>query len=599
MQTKSTFNPRQLLIVFTILTALTCTLYALTLQTPFQFDSKDMIEENYAIRDVTDIYKIWNSMPARFVTNMTLAFNYHLSGKAVLSYRILNLLIHIAASFSLYLLVLLLFQTPALRKTSSANYRDKIALAACLIFAAHPIQTMCVSYVVQRGASLATFLYLTAMILYIQCRLKQNLVYYGLALVITVLGIFAKQTVVTLPIALLLVEFCLFDETKAPLLKRFTGLMPFLATIAILPLLGLSGVNLQPGATGITVETTLFSRHDYLLTQFNVIRTYLRLLILPIAQNIDYDYPIARSLSEVSTLLSLLLHLAIVGLGILLYKKQRLVAFCVFWFYLSLSVESSIIPIKDVIFEYRLYLPMAAFTLLVATLLIGYTGASRKALMSLSLILVCLMTLTVRRNYLWSDEIRLWQDVIKKSPQKPRPFSYLGNAVGRLGEYDWAIEACGKAVELQPLHWQSLNCLGAAYMKKEDYAKAIPYFETTLEINPRHTRSITNIAICYGSMGNHDKAIEYALKALEVSAVDLTAHNNLGVAYLAKGNLKKAAEHYYKALERDPYFDDAYRGLAVTMVRMGNQEALKKIIKKIRQLDKHELADQLTKLVRE
>ena len=81
--------------------------------------------------------------------------------------------------------------------------------------------------------------------------------------------------------------------------KRFLYLLPILLTILIIPL---SMIDIKKPvetiAESIDVqsrETENVSRADYLLTQIRVIVTYLRLLILPINQNLDYRYPIYHS----------------------------------------------------------------------------------------------------------------------------------------------------------------------------------------------------------------------------------------------------------------------------------------------------------------
>ena len=44
-------------------------------------------------------------------------------------------------------------------------------------------------------------------------------------------------------------------------------------------------------------------------------------------------------------------------------------AFGIFWIFITLSVESSVIPIADVIFEHRMYLPMAGVACLFSLVL--------------------------------------------------------------------------------------------------------------------------------------------------------------------------------------------------------------------------------------
>ena len=125
----------------------------------------------------------------------------------------------------------------------------------------------------------------------------------------------------------------------------------------------------------VTRETTVVSRGDYFLTQMRVIATYIRLLFLPVNQNLDYDYPVYNSMANPGVFLSVLLHLYLIGLAVYLFKQSRktgsgillLISFGITLFYLTLSVESSIIPISDVIFEHRLYLPSVGAFMAVGT----------------------------------------------------------------------------------------------------------------------------------------------------------------------------------------------------------------------------------------
>jgi len=105
-----------------------------------------------------------------------------------------------------------------------------------------------------------------------------------------------------------------------------------------------------------------------------VLWTYLRLLILPINQNLDYDYPVAKSIFEFPTFLSFVgILLILVSAFYLLtpYASRfthygRLIAFFILWFFVILSPTSSFIPIIDVIFEHRLYLASVGFFVLLS-----------------------------------------------------------------------------------------------------------------------------------------------------------------------------------------------------------------------------------------
>jgi hypothetical protein len=286
--------------------------------------------------------------------------------------------------------VLLSFKTPYLKGSKISHYAASLSLASGLIFVAHPIQTQAVTYIVQRFTSLATLFYLLSLVLFIKARLynleekrfyaPSHLGYYVGSLLAAFLAMKTKEMTITLPAIILLYEFCFFSPSLKELTKKLPYLTPLLLTFFIIPfssygltLFGISGGTFIGIAEvgdiigAATQETTAISRTDYLFTQFNVIVTYIRLLFFPVNQNLDYDYPISHTLFEFPTLFSLLFLISIVIFGVWMFKKSRLISFGIFWFFITLSVESSIIPIRDVIFEHRVYLPSVGFVIFLTT----------------------------------------------------------------------------------------------------------------------------------------------------------------------------------------------------------------------------------------
>ena len=159
------------------------------------------------------------------------------------------------------------------------------------------------------------------------------------------------------------------------------------------------------GAPGIS------SAH-YFLTQFRVLVTYIRLLFLPLNQNFDYEYSISKSLFELSTLVSFLFLTSILFFARRMFSRYRLISFSILWFVLTLTPESSVIPIKDVIFEHRLYLPMAGFSIFLVSGTYYFFGKNffKVMIVTLTLIVAGYSFLTYQRNKIWKNEITLWED---------------------------------------------------------------------------------------------------------------------------------------------------------------------------------------------
>ena len=128
----------------------------------------------------------------------------------------------------------------------------------------------------------------------------------------------------------------------------------------------------------------------------------------------------------------------------------RLIAFGIFWFFLALSVESSLVPIADVIMEHRLYLPVfgavtafSTFGFLMAERFVRPAGGRLLILAAVILVLVFGIA-TLRRNQIWGSEIRLWQDTLAKSPQKARVYNNLGLALTHAGRLPEAIDVLSR-----------------------------------------------------------------------------------------------------------------------------------------------------------
>jgi protein O-mannosyl-transferase len=349
------------LIAFYLIAGLILLAYSNTFTADFHFDDNPAIVENQALKRAT-----WENFISMFsgtrpVVNLSLFFNYQLSGLNPVGWHIFNISLHIANTFFVYLLILATLNLPTL----SGRYGDRarrMALFGALLFGLHPVQTESVTYIISRTELLASFFYLATFLLFLKGARTGKLVYYIVCMFTSLLAMKSKEWAVTLPATLLLYDLLFISDCKWEPLKSRWGVyllvaLPWLSiayTLATVPLAG--------AGFGITGERNI-TPATYLLTSFNVLWTYIKLLILPINQNLDYGYPVAKTLFGFPTLLALLGHILMVCAACWMFFKKRwtLVPFGIAWFYITLSPTQSFVPILDVIFEHRLYLPSIGF----------------------------------------------------------------------------------------------------------------------------------------------------------------------------------------------------------------------------------------------
>jgi tetratricopeptide (TPR) repeat protein len=267
--------------------------------------------------------------------------------------------------------------------------------------------------------------------------------------------------------------------------------------------------------------------------------------------------------------------LGILAAGVLLFKKYRLISFGIFWFFLTISVESSIIPIsQNVIFEHRTYLPGFGFFLaLTGAFFYCFKEKYLKFAVIILLMIAALNTvLTYQRNKVWKNEYTLWSDCLKKSPDKARVHANLCLAYKDLGNYRQAIDECDRAIDITPRYKEAYINRGLAYNNLGNYRQAIEDYGRAIEINPRFLIANYNRGIAYYGLGNYKQAIEDLDRMIEINPGYAEAYINRGNSYNGLGNHKQAIEDYGRAIEINPRLAEAYLNRGVTYSMIGNEK---------------------------
>ena len=519
------------------------TAYANALGGPMVFDDLRQVRDNPLVQNLGAMVSLagLRTMPTRFVGYLSFALNHWAGGAAPLGYHAVNVAIHLATALLVYALVQVTFRTPRLRDSALAPDSRVVGFVAAVLFVAHPIETQAVTYIVQRFSSLAALLYLAAVVLYARWRLcspglppARRAAWYVSTLLAALLAAGTKEIAVTLPLAVGLYELCFFGPGGR---RRWLSLLPLVAIAALIPL-----ARLGPGdpltAAGLGTATrvqTEAGRLEYLLTQAPVIVSYLFLLLLPIGQSLDHDFAVRRSMDvEVASAMAVLAALFALALFLLrrtspasrhpLDPAGRLAAFGILWWFVALSVESSFIPIVDVMNEHRVYLPsvgafsaMAVGILFLARRLTGPQRAARSATIAGAALGILLAAATVARNSVWSSDVSLWADAAQKAPLKARPILNLGTALVEAGRIPDAIGPLRRAVTLDPSSSFAHAQLAAAFLAVGRPSEAEPELREALRLSPADPEATFNLAMLLWESRRADEAGGWFRRFLEIA----------------------------------------------------------------------------------
>ncbi len=589
--------------------------YSNSFKNSFQFDDIHRIVRNKEIQDFSRIKPTLSGQ--RWVVRFTLALNYRLGKLNVVGYHIFNILFHSINGILVYFFVYMLlvksdnreiidpFFKKSDRKITKNNFQQigirniyfSIPLFSALLFIVHPVQTESVTYIISRTEILATFFFLISVIFYMKANATRypvrRFIFYLIVIISFLLGLESKEYVVILPFLLLLLDYFFFGPASFRLwikrAKKFAIPIGILFFINVCFLVALSHTYKGETSAGFSVYN--ISHHSYLMTQFNVVIHYIKLLFIPANLNLDYDFPIRDSFWQYPTYLSFSILLALLIFAILIARKYKLFSFFILWFFITIAPSAGIIPIADVIFEHRLYLPSIGYCVILVLLinnLFSFRWMRQKLLSYkltyavLILLLVVYSTQTYLRNFVWRDEVTLWKDVIKKSPNKPRPHNNLGKIY------------LDKADELRddPL----------AREKRERYLDmAREQFEKALKADPNFSKALGNLGIAYANKGEYKKAIETYYEAIIAYEEELKkepkirdefakVYHNLGVAYeyndkgirYGEGyDFKKAILAYQNAIGLNEDYADSYFNLGVIYYRQKDFPRAKKFFEKV------------------
>lgn len=453
----------------------------------FVFDDVVTVVGNPYLGNLEYLGYLLQAQPGRAIGYLTYFINFGQAGLNPFWYHAVNVIIHILNALVVYYFVYLLQRvTDSTRKAFSSN--QFLPLVVALLFVSHPIQTQAVTYISQRFTILAAFFYVSSLVFYLRSKLypSRHLINIVISYLLAICAFFTKEISFTLPFAISAIELCFFVR-RPQVKKSFIKVLPFFVISGFIFLL-LYVFPATKGGIGkhiplpTMVQGSSISRIEYARTQFPVVATYVRLLFLPINQVVDYDFPIVKSVLENRFVISAFVIIALIIISLKAYNKNRFVSFGIFFFFIALLVESSIIPIVDVIFEHRVYLPSVGFFIAVGSLYVHTLNRFRNknflrsGLMILFVFVlgICSYT-TFQRNFVWQNEYTLWSDAVVKSPRKARVHYNLGVAAAEVGKWDQAEKELLRTIDLEPRYVKAYQNLSFIYEREGDKNKAIEF----------------------------------------------------------------------------------------------------------------------------
>jgi tetratricopeptide (TPR) repeat protein len=586
--------------------------YLNTLHNGFVYDDLSYILRNPWIKDVNYVPEIFSSSAWAFtevanyyrpLVNIVYMLDYHIFGMNPWGFHLTNILFHAGVSLMVFLVAnLLLYKIQVLEPSGIQHTKNRIysaahtmplstdnlvpAFIAALFFATHPIHTEPVAWVSGVQDLSFTFFYLLSFYFYLRADGvwgKFSIV----SLVFFFMATLCKETALTLPVLLFAYDYSFKRDT----VLHFTSNALYSLIKRYLPYLIVSGIYFilrfyVLGGFFTEKAHAHLSTYEYLINVFPLFAQYLWKLIIPINLNAAYEFHPVTSLLELKSIFSLAVSLGFILILYFARNRNSIVFFSLVWIAIPLLPVFYIPAVGENTFAERyLYLPSVGFVIILTIGLFGiarFYALSRRAL---PIILFCVLSITtlysigtIKRNLVWKDELTLWSDTVRKSPNSFLVHNNLGNAYYRQGRIDEALEEYRETLRLEPDYADAHNNLGIVYDKQGRTDEAIMEYRIALRLNPDYADAHNNLGKAYYIQGQIDEAVREYKEALRLNPELAEAHNNLGAIHYIQGRIDEAVREYKEAIRLVPGYADAHFNLGLAYKSKDlRSEAIKEI----------------------
>ena len=562
----------------------------------FLYDDYPHIVASETIHELSPLAHLKTRRP---LVSLSLAMNHHFGHLNPGGYHAVNLIVHLLAALTLFGVVRRTLSLPRLSQ-SCGEAAGWLALAVAVLWTVHPLQTESVTYIIQRAESMMGLFYL----LTVYCAIRstdsrRSTSWMIMAIVACASGMLSKAVMVTAPLFVLFFDRTLLSASIVDALrKRWIMYLGLTASWLLLVMVGVVGGVFNPDPTGpasVGFGYKAVTPLEYLATQPGVILHYLCLAFWPRGLCLDYDWQVARTASEI--VFSTVPIVAIAVVTIVAAWRRSPAAIMGAWFLLILAPTSSFIPIRNLAFEHRMYLPLAAVVTGAVlcchrvNVRLGHRATTSKTTYSSILVVLVLATTialcaaTLRHNKLYYSAADMWANVVAQRPENTAAYVSLGAALRTAGKLEGAADAYQRAIKTDPSYSPAHTGLGLTLVDMKRFEEAVGPLKEGLEPGPGEIPIRTGLAFALIHTDRPAEATEQYRKILDLEPNRIDARFNLSLLLGQLEQFKEAEEQFRLLLSIDPAQVSARFKLAGLLMRRQDLEAAIAEFHKCIQLD--------------
>jgi protein O-mannosyl-transferase len=456
-----------------------------------------------------------------------------------------------------------------LRQSTGSTWRSGVVAA---LFAVHPLHVESVAWISERKDLLAATFWLLAMMAWVSWVRRRGVARYLRVLVLLALGLLSKPMVVTLPLALLLVDFWPLGRLEGPSpegrfpWRRLGGLL-----VEKLPLLALSAA--ASVATVLAQRELAVARIEVIPLGSRIANavvayvTYLEKALWPAGLAALYPHAVVTGFPPTTLrVASAALVLAAASAGALhAWRSRPYLPWGWLWYLGTLVPTIGLVQVGLQSHADRYtYLPMVGILVAATWLAASLAGRSRDAtaagMVVATAVVAAYAVSAHRQGEHWRDSEALWRRALAVTEENPQAWRGLGDALLDAGHPVEGIAAHERALRLAPGDGAAANGMGVGLGQLGRLPEALARFQQAVRLDPRNPDAWYNLGTTHGMLGNHAAAAAAFERSLAIRPGAARVWENLFVARSAMGDAAGAEAARRHLEELDPARAAALRG---------------------------------------
>lgn len=521
------------------------------------WDDGNHLLNNPLVADVTPyhVQKIFTTTVSDVYVPLTLlsfAVENHFFGLNPLVYHLDNLILHLAVTGLIFAFARRLGLTV------------QAAGLAALFFGIHPIHVESVAWVTERKDVLYALFYMLALNSYAGYLSSGRARPYLFNVLFCLLSVLAKPMALSLPLIMWLCDWFLRRRFTAKVAVEKVPHLLIIGGVALMTYvqhMRVPGENIAEGAL-IWLWTLTF---------------YIQKFIAPLVLVPLYQMPDPIALSNPSYLLAAGIFVLLVA-GMVRYRNNRMLVFAVLFYFGSIFFLLRYDTMADIqmVADRFMYLPSLGFCCFLGWAL--DRGVERFQGQGQRVIFGCIVGLALFlgvKTYLqagiWKNSVRLWNHVVRYSPEMSIAYSNRSvSYVDLLGNLESAEADYERLYQLKLKMARKYYRKAKAYEREGNIRRALQYYDTALMRDPHYALAYIGRGDFYQKQQKLEPALADYNEAIKILPGDAQLYAVRGNVYKLKGQYDLAIADFTKALEIDPRYVWAYNLRAYTYRKSGD-----------------------------